>query len=79
VYVNNVEIIAVSEIYKCVSGFLMSEDPISQPPTVTVGQVAIERNVPLLFSGELDSGHCNVLLQVEKKEGLGIFHQVHFL
>jgi hypothetical protein len=30
------------------------------------GRVVIETNVPLLFSGELYSGHCNVCCHVRK-------------
>jgi hypothetical protein len=29
------------------------------PPTVQVGQAVTERNASLLFSGELDNGHCD--------------------
>jgi hypothetical protein len=38
-----------------------------------LGQFVIERNVSVLFSGELDSGLCDSLLSVEEKEKLDIF------
>lgn len=37
------------------------------------------RNVSLLFSGELDNGHCDVLLSAEGKNWLAIFDEVCFL
>jgi hypothetical protein len=38
----------------------------------------IERSVPLLFTGELDSGHCDAVLPVEEKETLDIFMKFAF-
>jgi hypothetical protein len=40
---------------------------------VITGQLVTERNVALLFNGELNIGNCNALLPVEEKERLGIF------
>jgi hypothetical protein len=37
-----------------------------------VGQVATERNVPLLFNTKLGNGYFNALLQVEVKEILNV-------
>jgi hypothetical protein len=37
-----------------------------------VGQVMSERNASLLFSGKLDSGHCEAVVSVEGKETLGV-------
>jgi hypothetical protein len=40
----------------------------SQPPTVIAVHVLTERNISLLFSGELHNGHCDALLPVEEKK-----------
>jgi hypothetical protein len=52
VYGGNVEIIAITEICTVsVSVYFVYEGEITQPPTVTVGQVAIEKKVSLLING----------------------------
>jgi hypothetical protein len=45
--------------------FFVTEDQITQPPFVVVGQVVLERNVYLLLSSELDNGQCDAVLPVE--------------
>jgi hypothetical protein len=45
---------------------LLPENQITQPLTVTVGQVQVQR-MYLLLSSELDNGHCYALLPVENK------------
>jgi hypothetical protein len=57
-----------------VSVYFVSESQITHPQTVTVDQVVTERNAFFLFSG----GHCDAVLLVEGKEGLGNFDQVCF-
>jgi hypothetical protein len=49
-----------------------------QPSTVIDDQSVIERNVSLLFSTELNNGHCNELLQAEERERLGTADEVSF-
>jgi hypothetical protein len=46
--------------------------------TVITGQVLIERHVFLPFNGEVVSGRCDVLLPVEEKVRLAIFHEVKY-
>jgi hypothetical protein len=75
----NVEIIAISDISKVlVSFFFLPAGHITLPPTVILGQVMTERNVFLLFSGELDNGQCDALLRVEEKERLYTSDEVRF-
>jgi hypothetical protein len=77
VYDDNVKIIAVPDIHKmAVSINFVSEGQITPPPTVIVGQVVTERNICLLFSGEVGNGRCNALL---KKEGSGMFGRISLL
>jgi hypothetical protein len=51
----NVEIIGISEIYKCLSVFVSY--PRFKPLTVIAAQVMTERNTSLLDSGELGNHH----------------------
>jgi hypothetical protein len=48
--------------------YFVSEGQITQPLVVIGGQVVAKRSVHLLFSGEPDSGHCDAVLPVERKE-----------
>jgi hypothetical protein len=48
----------------------VSADQIASPSTVTLGQVMAERNVFLLYTGELDDGHWDILLRVELRKRL---------
>jgi hypothetical protein len=45
----------------------VSEDQITERPNVIAGQVVTERNVFLLFSGELDNGHYEAVCQLKKE------------
>jgi hypothetical protein len=38
-----------------------------------IAQVVNVRNASLLFGGEMDDGHCDVLLSAEGKNWLAIF------
>lgn len=70
-YCGNVEITAMCVIYTVsVSIYFVSEDGITQSPTVIVGQIVAEKNVCLLFSSELENDHCDALLLVKEKERL---------
>lgn len=51
-----------------VTVYFVSESQITRSLAVIVCQVVARRNVPLLFSGELDSGHCDAVLPVEQEE-----------
>jgi hypothetical protein len=56
IYFGNVEISAVTEIYVVLQYFyFVSEGHMSQPLTVTIGQVVTDGNVSLLFNVELDN------------------------
>jgi uncharacterized protein (UPF0248 family) len=69
VYVVNVEIVSISEIYKVsVIVYFVTEGQITQPPAVRVCQIVSKRNTILLFGGELDNDHCYGLLPVKEKE-----------
>jgi hypothetical protein len=62
----NLEIIAVSEIYKePASVYFACEGQICQPLTVTVGKVVAERNVAPFVIGELCNGCCDDFCQLK--------------
>jgi hypothetical protein len=66
----SVKIIAISEIFKVpVNVYFVFEVQITQPLTVTVGQVVTERNLYLLFNGQLDSDHYGAVLPVKIYKG----------
>jgi hypothetical protein len=76
-YCGNVEISAVTEIYIASPDFyFVSEGQITQPLTLTDGQVVTEGNASLLFNVELDNGCCDILLPLKEKERLS--SEVHF-
>jgi hypothetical protein len=59
----------LTEIYIASPDFyFVSECQITQPLTVTAGQVVTKGNVFLLFNVELDDGYCEILLPVKEKE-----------
>jgi hypothetical protein len=69
VYGANVEIIAITEIYKMsVSVFLYLRDKITQPPISTVLDAVTERTASLLLSGELDNYHYDAVLPAEEEK-----------
>jgi hypothetical protein len=53
---------------KCVIVCFAFGGPISQQADVMNAQIVNERNLFLLFSGELYNGHYDVLLSVQEKE-----------
>jgi hypothetical protein len=55
----NVELIAISNILR------VSASQITSPSTVILGEVTTEKNIFMLFSGEIDNGHCDTPLRVE--------------
>jgi hypothetical protein len=59
VYDDNVEIIAISEIYELsASVYFVSEGRITRPSIAAIGQVATERNFPLVrITGFMDFVH----------------------
>lgn len=57
----------LTQIYKA-SVFVFCIRPKTPPAIAT--QVSTERNVFLLFSGELDTSHCDALLPIEDGERL---------
>jgi hypothetical protein len=64
---HNGEIIAICGIYKAsVSVYFVSECQIIIPPTILAGQIVIEINVSLLFSGELDNDDMILCRQLKK-------------
>jgi hypothetical protein len=68
-HVDNVERAANCDIYKLsVSVHFVPECQATQTSTVAAGQVMSERNASLLFTGELDNGHFDALLPVERNE-----------
>jgi hypothetical protein len=68
VYVANVEIIAISKIYKVfVIVYLVTEGQVTQPPAVSVCQIVSKRNTILLSCGEIDNEHCYGLLPVKER------------
>jgi hypothetical protein len=81
VYGVNPEIRAISETYKISYPVSFGTwDQIIQALTVIAGQAVTERNVFLLFSGELINGHCVAVLPVHERESLCILDKVkHFL
>jgi hypothetical protein len=56
--------------------FILYLGQITQPPTVTVGQVGTQGNAPLIATDVLDNGHRDALLSTEKKKRLGTFSEV---
>jgi hypothetical protein len=50
-----------------VSVFIFVQSHVSPPQTVIAGQVGIEINVCLLFSGKLRYSHCDVMYQFKKQ------------
>lgn len=78
-YSGNVKITAIGELYK---GFVIvsfvSYGQITHPSPVVLGQVVIERNISLLFSGELHSDCYDTVLTAERKGGSCIFDRVCF-
>jgi hypothetical protein len=63
-YDGNSEIASINEIYEVsVDVYIVSEDQITQPSTVIIGQVVTKRNGCLFFSGELDNIHYDANLQ----------------
>jgi hypothetical protein len=68
---------ATCEIYEVLSIFIlyMRGQIIQTLYFVVVSKI----NVSLLFSGELNTGHCDAVLPVHEKGKLGIFDKVHFL
>jgi hypothetical protein len=79
-YVSNVEIIAISEIYEvCMSYSFVSEDQIPDLSAVIVGQVRAERNISLLYNVEQRNDNYDAVLPVEGRERLGIFDKIYFI
>jgi hypothetical protein len=77
VYGDNVKIIAIPYIREVsVSIYFVSEGQITPTPAVIVEKVVTERNICLLFGGEVGNGHCGALL---KKERSGMFVKVSLL
>jgi hypothetical protein len=56
--------------------YFVSEGQVILPPTVIVGQLVTERNICLLFSGEVGNGYHNALL---KKERSSVFGKISVL
>jgi hypothetical protein len=54
------------------------EVKITQPPTVSVDPVLAERNISMLFSGELGNCHYDVLFPLEERKRLCIFDEGSF-
>jgi hypothetical protein len=68
VYCGNVEIIAISGIYKVFVGvYFASEGQITEPLTVMVQDVAVTK-MSLLFNDGSDNGHYDEVFPVGKKK-----------
>jgi hypothetical protein len=52
---------------KFVGIYFVSEDQITPPPTVVVGEVVAEGSASLLFRNELYNGRCEVVFPVGEK------------
>jgi hypothetical protein len=58
------------------SVYFVSQGQITQPSTVTFGQGVNEKNVSLLYGGELADGRYDDLSPVEENERLGNTEEV---
>jgi hypothetical protein len=56
----------------------VSKLEITQSPTVSVDQVLTDRNISLLFSGELASCYYDALVSLEERQRLCIFRETCF-
>jgi hypothetical protein len=73
-YSCNVKIIGINEIDKVsVSVYFVFGGQITYPMSVIAGGDMVERNVSLVFIGELNNGHYDVLFSAEEKEKLDDF------
>jgi hypothetical protein len=66
-YGGNKAITGISENYIEYRYYFVFEGQITQPSTVMIGEIVIERNAYPLFCRELDNGHYDALMSVKAK------------